>query len=38
MYGEGDDPNITVESFPGAEPQPQPEPPAPDWDDGVTGD
>lgn len=38
MYG--DDPNITVESYPGAEPQPepQPEPPSPSYPDGVTGE
>jgi hypothetical protein len=38
MYG--DDPNITVEGYPGAEPrpEPQPEPPAPDWNDGVSGE
>lgn len=38
MYG--DDPNITVESYPGAEPrpEPQPEPPSPSYPDGVTGE
>jgi hypothetical protein len=40
MYGGGEDPNITVEGHPGADPrpEPQPAPPEPDWDDGTTGE